>query len=65
MPDSTDVRQQKKSSHRSSHSLELSAMPFKSHEDYVASQSAEVRGLLEQIQKEIEARIPGAERTIS
>ena len=40
-------------------------MPFKSHEDYMASQSAEVRGLLEQIQKKVEARIPGAERTIS
>ena len=40
-------------------------MPFKSHEEYMASQSAEVRGILEQIQKEVEARIPGAERTIS
>lgn len=40
-------------------------MPFKSHEDYMASQSAEVRELLEQIQHEVEARISGAERTIS
>lgn len=40
-------------------------MPFQSHEDYFATQSAELRGRLEQIQKEVERQVPGATRTIS
>jgi uncharacterized protein YdhG (YjbR/CyaY superfamily) len=39
-------------------------MPFQSHEDYFATQPAAMRRLLEQIQKEVEAQVPGATRTI-
>jgi uncharacterized protein YdhG (YjbR/CyaY superfamily) len=40
-------------------------MPFESHEEYFATHPTEVRNLLEQIQKEVETRVPGATRTIS
>jgi len=40
-------------------------MPFQSHDEYLASQPVEIRKRLEQVQKEVEARVPGATRTIS
>ena len=40
-------------------------MSFKSHEEYLATQPAELRSRLERIQKEVEAKVPGATRTIS
>jgi uncharacterized protein YdhG (YjbR/CyaY superfamily) len=40
-------------------------MPFQSHDEYFAQQPAEVRSRLESIQKEVEANVPGATRTIS
>jgi uncharacterized protein YdhG (YjbR/CyaY superfamily) len=40
-------------------------MPYQSHGEYFAQQPAEVRGRLELIQREVEAKVPGAERTIS
>jgi uncharacterized protein YdhG (YjbR/CyaY superfamily) len=40
-------------------------MPFKSHEEYFSNKPAEVRHVLEQIQKEIEVKVPSAARTIS
>ena len=39
-------------------------MPYQSHEDYFAPLPAEVRILLERIQAEVEARVPGAVRCI-
>lgn len=40
-------------------------MPFQSHDEYFAQQPAEVRNRLEQIQRAVEAKVPGATRTIS
>jgi uncharacterized protein YdhG (YjbR/CyaY superfamily) len=40
-------------------------MPFQSHDEYFAQQTAEVRARLEQIQREVEAKVPGTTRTIS
>jgi uncharacterized protein YdhG (YjbR/CyaY superfamily) len=40
-------------------------MPFQSHDEYFATQPADLRGRLEQIQKEVERQVPGATRTIS
>jgi uncharacterized protein YdhG (YjbR/CyaY superfamily) len=40
-------------------------MPFKSHDDYFASQPDPLRGRLEQIQQEVERQVPGSRRTIS
>jgi uncharacterized protein YdhG (YjbR/CyaY superfamily) len=40
-------------------------MPFQSHDEYFAQQPAEVRSRLEQIQRAVEAKVPGATRTIS
>ena len=40
-------------------------MPFLSHNEYFAQQPAEVRSRLEQIQREVEAKVPGPMRTIS
>lgn len=40
-------------------------MPFKSHDEYFATQPTELRGRLEQIQREVERQVPGAMRTIS
>ncbi len=40
-------------------------MPFHSHDEYFARQPAQVRSRLEQIQKIVEAQVPGATRTIS
>ncbi len=40
-------------------------MPFPSHEAYFSTQPAEVRNALEQIQREVEAKVPEALRTIS
>ena len=40
-------------------------MPFDSHDEYLATQPAELRRRLERIQKEVERRVPGATRTIS
>jgi uncharacterized protein YdhG (YjbR/CyaY superfamily) len=40
-------------------------MPFQSHDEYFAQQPAEVRSRLEQIQRAVEAKVPGAARTIS
>ena len=37
---------------------------YQSHEDYFATVSVEVRTLLERIQAEVEARVPGAVRCI-
>ena len=42
-----------------------SKMPFKSHEEYFATQPAEVRLRLEKIRAEVERVVPGVERTIS
>ncbi len=39
-------------------------MPYASHEDYFAEQPPGIRALLAQIQAEVEARVPGASRTI-
>ncbi len=39
-------------------------MPYQSHEDYFAPLPAEVRTLLERIQAEVEARVPGSTRCI-
>jgi uncharacterized protein YdhG (YjbR/CyaY superfamily) len=40
-------------------------MPFQSHDEYFAQQSADVQTRLELIQKEVETQVPGATRTIS
>ncbi len=40
-------------------------MPFKSHEEYFATQPEDLRSRLEQIQKEVERQVPGCARTIS
>jgi uncharacterized protein YdhG (YjbR/CyaY superfamily) len=40
-------------------------MPFQSHDEYFATHPADLRGRLEQIQKEVERQVPGATRTIS
>lgn len=40
-------------------------MPFKSHEEYFATQPADVRLRLEKIQAEVERVVPGVEQTIS
>jgi uncharacterized protein YdhG (YjbR/CyaY superfamily) len=40
-------------------------MAFKSHEAYFATQPSAVAKLLVQIQREVEAMVPGASRTIS
>lgn len=40
-------------------------MPFQSHDEYFDSQPEEIRHRLEQIQLEVEKRVPGATRTIS
>jgi uncharacterized protein YdhG (YjbR/CyaY superfamily) len=40
-------------------------MPFTSHDEYFALQPADIRSRLELIQKEVEANVPGATRTIS
>jgi uncharacterized protein YdhG (YjbR/CyaY superfamily) len=40
-------------------------MPFQSHEEYFAKQPAAVRSRLEEIQREVEARVPDTTRTIS
>jgi uncharacterized protein YdhG (YjbR/CyaY superfamily) len=40
-------------------------MQFKSHEEYFDVQSAEVKKRLEEVQKRVEACVPGAIRTIS
>jgi uncharacterized protein YdhG (YjbR/CyaY superfamily) len=40
-------------------------MPFQSHDEYFAQQSADVQTRLELIQKEVEAQVSGATRTIS
>jgi uncharacterized protein YdhG (YjbR/CyaY superfamily) len=44
---------------------ETSSMPFATHEEYFASLPAAVRTRLEQIQAEVERRVPGAIRCIS
>lgn len=40
-------------------------MPFETHEEYFASVPTELRTRLEQVQKEVESRVPGAIRCIS
>lgn len=40
-------------------------MPFKTHEEYIAAQPAAVRPLLRQVQREVAARVPGAQPCIS
>ena len=40
-------------------------MPFRSHDEYFASQPVESRTRLERIQKEVEMRVPGTTRTVS
>ena len=40
-------------------------MHFQSHEAYFATQPAELRRRLEDIQQQVEAQVPGATRTIS
>lgn len=40
-------------------------MPFKSHDEYFATQPENLRSRLEQIQQEVERQVPGSERTIS
>lgn len=39
-------------------------MTFTTHEEYLAAAPSDVRALLEQIQAEVEARVPGATRCI-
>lgn len=39
-------------------------MPFKSHDEYIAAQPTEVRERLVRIQKQVEAKVPEAIRTI-
>ena len=41
------------------------SMPFKSHDEYIATQPENLRGRLEQIQQEVERQVPGSTRTIS
>lgn len=40
-------------------------MPYKSHDEYIASHPAHLRERLQQIQREVERRVPGSARTIS
>jgi uncharacterized protein YdhG (YjbR/CyaY superfamily) len=40
-------------------------MPFQTHEEYFATVPTELRTRLEQVQKEVESRVPGAVRCIS
>lgn len=40
-------------------------MPYATHDDYIAAQPADLRGRLQQVQAEIERRVPGANRCIS
>jgi uncharacterized protein YdhG (YjbR/CyaY superfamily) len=40
-------------------------MPFKSHDEYFAAQTADVRDRLEKIQQVVERQVPGSSRTIS
>ena len=40
-------------------------MPFRSHDEYFATQPRDLRARLEQIQQEVERQVPGSARTIS
>lgn len=40
-------------------------MPFETHEEYFATVPTKLRTRLEQVQKEVESRVPGAVRCIS
>jgi len=40
-------------------------MPFKSHDEYIVAQRAELRDRLTQIQKAVESQVPNAERAVS
>jgi uncharacterized protein YdhG (YjbR/CyaY superfamily) len=40
-------------------------MQFRSHDEYLASQPAELRARLEEVQRVVEAQVPEATRTVS